>query len=74
MRNTAAVKTSLALGLPVCSFENGLLHVQGMVDDCPIVIPFSRPDKTRNSELFVEPVFCIIDTRSCSFWSLYLSL
>ena len=67
VRNSVAVKTRLALGSPGCSFENGLLHVQGMVADCPIVIPFSRPDKTRNSELFVGPVFSIIDTGSCSF-------
>ena len=46
-----------------------------MVVDCPLVITSKvklifRPDKTRNNEWMVQPVFCIVDAGSCYFiWS-----
>ena len=44
-----------------------------MVVECPLVIItkvklFFRPDKTRKKELMVQPVFCIVDARSCYCW------
>ena len=41
-----------------------------MVVDCPLAItsnvkPFSRSDKTKEEEQLAQPVFCIVDTRSC---------
>ena len=30
------------------------------------MVSFSRPDQTRNEEQLVKPVFCIVDTGSCS--------
>ena len=57
----------------VCLFvryhvENGPIH-RKMVVDCPLVItskvnPFSRPYQTRNVELLVKSVFCIVGTGS----------
>ena len=71
----------LALGSPGCSVirlfvrhhaENGPIQ-RKMVVECPLVITtkvklFFRPDKTRNKELMVQPVFCIVDARSCYCW------
>ena len=68
----------LALGSPGCSVvrlfvlhhaENGPIQ-RKMVVECPLVITtkvklFFRPDKTRKKELMVQPVFCIVDARSC---------
>ena len=50
-----------------------LLQSQKMVVDCPLVIkskvkPFSRPHQTRKDERMVDPVFCKVDTESCSLF------
>ena len=72
----------LALGSPGCSVvrlfvrhhaENGPIQ-RKMVVECPLVITtkvklFFRPDKTRKKELMVQPVFCIVDARSCYCWT-----
>ena len=72
------VKSGLALGSPGYLFvlvwlspcREGPIH-RKMIVDCPLVItskvkPFSRLDKTRKEEWLVQPVFCIVDTGSCS--------
>ena len=50
-----------------------LLQSQKMVVDCTLVIkskvkPFSRPHQTRKDERMVDPVFCKVDTESCSLF------
>ena len=77
----------LALGSPGCSVvwlfvrhhaENGPIQ-RKMVVECPLVITtkvklFFRPDKTRKKELMVQPVFCIVDARSCYCWVQWYAL
>ena len=54
--------------------ENGLIHRKLDVD-YPLAItsigkPFFKPDQTRKEEHLVHPVFCIVDTGSCSEFAL----
>ena len=63
--------TRLVVRLFVCHHaENGPIH-RKMVVACPLVITseikfFFRPNPTRKGEWMVHPVFCIVDTGSCS--------